>query len=372
MTRFAFLRVLLTALVLLVVIVPFTFSFTPRALAGAPPCTTRSDNLTRNGSVTEGGYDTAHGTVINSWNAFLVSGDWPQYDLADNESANGDVGGSSSQYIHGDGVDFDAGIYQVIAGVQPGASYEFLIGWAEPLRDVGGGNNQKNDNWIGRRVGADPMGGTDPNSPTVIWGPEVWNGGRGLNNPDMDLTFKALANQVTVFARVFNRGTAPSNKIFFDVLCLLPRGDIPVENIAPSPTATSPATEPPPTSAETNTPRPTRVPPTDAATPTPPATPLPAQVFTTTPLSVASARATTPPQLHPNIPGFGGADDSNSGGSGGNTIPLAAIIGAIGIIGISLLGIILIGGFAVWRIFFRQVEDALDPNYYPDDQSHYQ
>src|SRR2546430_17091473 len=95
MTRFAVPRVLLAALMLLAILLPFTFPFARRALAGAPPCTTRSDNLTRNGSVTEGGYDTAHGTVINSWNAFLMRGEWPQYDLADNESANGDVGGSS-------------------------------------------------------------------------------------------------------------------------------------------------------------------------------------------------------------------------------------------------------------------------------------
>jgi hypothetical protein len=166
--------------------------FTPAVLADGP-CTTRADNMTRNGSITDGGYDTAHGVVANSWNAFLLNGEWPAYDLADNESANGDIGGSSSQYIHGDGSRFDAGIYQVVTGTTPGASYDFSVGWAAMLRDTGGGHNIKVDDVIIRRVGVDPYGGTDPTSQNMRWSPEVGTGssGRSLNNPDMRITFQA-------------------------------------------------------------------------------------------------------------------------------------------------------------------------------------
>lgn len=360
-------RVLLYALVCALLGNVF-LSFTPRAYAQGP-CTTRADNLTRNGSVTDGGYDTAHGVVANSWNAFLVNGEWPAFDLADNESANGDIGGSSSQYIHGDGTRFDSGIFQVISGVTPGASYEFSVGWAAMLRDVGGGNNQKFDDVIIRRVGYDPYGGTDPQSVNVQWGPEVGTGssGRSLNHPDMRITFKALANQVTVFVRVYNLSTSASDKVFFDVMCLLPRGDIPVEVIEPSPTPTPLVTDVPPTNIPPTRVPATRVPPT--ATPIPP-TPEPAQVFTATPDSVAQRveRATPAPRSF--IPQVGGSADSGDASDGG--LPsLLVIVGGIGIIAVSLLGILLIGGFAVWRIFMRQVDDALDPTFYPDDQPPY-
>ena len=371
--RFAIPRVLLAALVFLFAIELFS-PFTPRVYAQGP-CTTRGDNLTRNGSVTDGGYDTAHGVVANSWNAFLVNGDWPEFDLADNESANGDIGGSSSQYIHGDGIRFDSGIYQVISGVNPGASYEFSVGWAAMLRDTGGGNNQKFDDVIIRRVGYDPYGGTDPQSVNVQWGPEVGTGssGRSLNHPDMRITFKALSNQVTVFVRVYNLSTSASDKVFYDVMCLLPRGDIPVEPVQPSVTPTPPATAVPPTSADPPTPRPTRVPPTVTRIPATDLPTVPAQAFTATPPKVAQRRATATPEPRSSIPRGGNTSDSSGdGSSAGNGLSLAVILGSVGIIGISLLGIVLIGGFAIWRIFMRQVDDALDPTYYPDDQSPYQ
>lgn len=105
--RFVFLRVLSVALVVPALLIELIAPFTPRVLA-APPCSATHVNLTRNGSVQEGGYDTPHGVVANSWNAYLIGGDWPEYNLADNESANGDLAGSSSQYIHGDGITFAA------------------------------------------------------------------------------------------------------------------------------------------------------------------------------------------------------------------------------------------------------------------------
>lgn len=383
--RFVLSRVLFAALaaaLALQVILPLT-----RTAHADEPCTTRGDNLTRNGSVTDGGYDTAHGVVINSWNAFLMGGEWPEYDLADNESANGDIGGSSSQYIHGDGIVFDAGIYQVVTGTQPGASYEFSVGWAAMLRDIGGGNNKKFDDVILRQTGADPTGGTDPFSPNVQWGPEHWGGG-GFYHPDMKMTFMARSNQVTLFLRVKNNEAAPSDKVFFDVLCLLPRGDIPVQALEPTPTPSPVPTEPPAVVAQAQAVQPTRRPPTEVpptATPEPPTpTRVPAQVFTATPEQVAKVGTTATPERRAAIPQINSGNSAgrtsnttesisgSAAGGGANALSFAVIAGAVGIIGISLLGILGIGGFFVWRLFNRQVDDALDPAYYPDEQGRYQ
>jgi hypothetical protein len=100
-------------------------------------------------------------------------------------------------------------------------------------------------------------------------------------------------------------------------------------------------------------------------------------------VQVAQGPATATPERRDFIPRVAGA--SNSGGAsstspsdgddssgGGNALNFAVIAGAIGIIGISLLAIVLIGAFAVWRIFIRQVDDALDPVTYVDDQTRYQ
>lgn len=368
--RSAVYRLLLGALIFSTIAIPFTLPFTPRAYAEGP-CTARSDNLTRNGSINDG-YDTQYGVVANSWNAFIFDRTPPSFDLVDNENAVGDSVGQYSQYIHGDGVEFDAGIYQVIAGTTPGHSYDFKIGFAIMLRDIGGGQNKKIDGVVIRRAGVDPTGGTDPHSPNVIWGPEWDGGGYGasLNNPNMTVTFVAKSNQVTVFARAYNRGTAPSDKAWFDVMCLLPRGDIPTVQIEPTATPTLPATatpQVPPTRVP-----PTRVPPT--ATPEPPTPTLePAQVLTATPQTVAQKRATATPEARPFIPQIDDGTNTGGGeGGGGGGLPILMVAGALGIVGIGLIGIVLIGGFAVWRIFLRQVDDALDPTYYPDDQGQHQ
>ncbi len=368
--RFEIPRVLLAALVFLFAIELFP-PFTPRTFAADGPCTSRDDNLTRNGSF-GGGYDTQFGVVGESWNAFIFGGDPPHYDLTDNENAVGDFVAPYSQFIVGEGHEYDAGIFQVVSGIQPGASYDFKVGMAQTQRDLGGGNLiAMND--VGRRVGVDPLGGTDPHSPNVIWGPEYWTGGAGYNKPEMLLTFKAQSQQVTVYARVFNRNPAAADKIWFDVICVLPRGDIPVEAVQPSVTPTSPATAVPPTSADPPTPRPTRVPPTATRVPATDVPTVPAQAFTATPPKVAQRRATPTPEPRSFIPQGGNTNNSsNDASGGGNGLSLAVILGSVGIIGISLLGIVLIGGFAIWRIFMRQVDDALDPTYSPDDQSPYQ
>ncbi len=347
-------------ILLVVAVVALVLPSAPPALAGDPPCTTRGDNMTRNGSITDGGYATQYGTVANEWNPFVFAEEPPIYNLADNESANGDISGSSSQYIHADGTPFNGGIYQTISGTQPGTYYEFSVGWAAMLRDIGGGQNRKIDNVIIRMVGADPTGGTDPHSASVVWGPELQTGssGQSLNSPKMRLVFAAQSDHVTVYVRAFNRGTGASDKIFLDVICLVPRGDLPTATPAatatPTPTETSApkvkpaAAVPVATRAPTNTPIPTKTP-TLVPTNTPTITNTP----TVTPVP------TDTPRPRRAIPLAGAAVDNNAGDSSESEEPttnsagIAVLIGSVGLIGVSGFGILCLGAVLAFRFLRR-------------------
>jgi hypothetical protein len=318
------------------------------AFAGEPPCTTRQDNMTRNGSITDGGYPTQYGIVANEWNPFILEGSPPAYALADNESANGDVPGSSSQYIHGDGIEFDAGIYQTITGTLPGAYYQFSVGWAAMLRDVGQGQNKKMDNVIVRLVAVDPTGGTDPRSPSVIWGPEFSSGSssRSLNSPQMSLVFPAQADHVTVYVRAFDRSASASDKVFLDVICMIPRADIPTATPAASATATpSPTDTPRPTRPLATAAVPTRVP-SSTATFVPAATNTP--TITQTPMP--SRTPTETPKPHRPIPAASPAATNGRP----DVLPLALFFGSVGIVLLSMVGIFGLSAFIVWQFSKRR------------------
>ncbi len=342
-------RTLIAVLVISLLAAPCVTYFTARPVsAGDPPCTMRAENLTRNGSVTDGGYGTQYGTVANEWNPFIFGGSPPAFTLADNESANGDVPGSSSQYIHGDGVQFDAGIYQTINGTQPGVWYLFSVGWAAMLRDTGGGHNQKMDGVIARRVGVDPTGGTDPHSPNVIWGPELWSGSSGvsLNNANMKLMFPAQADHVTVYVRAYDTSVGASDKVFLDVICLIPHPEM--ATATPLATATN-------TPAPTNTPRPTRVPVVATTAPkrepTKPA-PVPTDTPTITNTPEPSPTPTETPKPRRAIPNAQATMDVDAATAEGgpNLFSAAVLIGSVGLIGFSLLGIFGFVAFLVWRL----------------------
>jgi hypothetical protein len=373
-------RQTIVRLILGIVLLAAALPVSSPAQAGDPPCTLRSDNMTRNGSVTNGGYSTQYGTVANEWNPFIYGGSPPAYNLADNESANGDVPGSSSQYIHGDGVQWDAGIYQTINGTQPGTYYQFSVGWAKMLRDIGGGQNRNIDNVIARRVGADPTGGTDPHSPNVIWGPEFWSGSAGINSPKMVLVFAAQADHVTVFVRAYDTSAAPSDKVFLDVMCLLPRTDMPTATPAVTATNTPAPTNPPrapivvqkaepirPTSVPTNTPTP---PPTPTETPTITNTPLPTLTPTETPKPRRPIPIGAPTTSLAATMDIGGATTNVGGATAsgdGNLLSVAVLVGSLGIIGFSLIGILALIAFLFWRIrrpsrTYVRFDDFYPPN----------
>jgi hypothetical protein len=357
-------RALLAGIVSLVLVLE-TAWLPPRvALAADPPCTTLPENLTRNGSLTDGGYEFPHGIMANWWTPFHISGEWPYFLLHDAENANGDIHHSSSLFINANDIVFDVGIYQEVTGTQPGAWYEFKVGWAPMLRDLPDGVvNQRVHDVVMRQVGADPHGGTDPLAPTVVWGPEFWHGAQGLNPETMRVTFQALSEKTTVFIRVRNVDESPSDKVFLDVMCLLPRTDIPTEILVPSPTPTPEATEVPPTRQVPTAVPATAVPPT--ATPIPP-TPEPAKAWTVTPRVVAQNIVEATREQRRSIPQIGSnsvseARPSRSGELAGVvTLSPIMIVGLVGVVGVGVLAVLLIGGFVVWRLFVRQVDDALD------------
>jgi hypothetical protein len=126
------------------------------------PCSFDPHNLIANGMMREGGLS-QWGPVADRWNAFVLNGS-PTFNWVDNEG----IDPNGSQYIEGD-APFDAGIYQVVSNLQPGMYYHLWVGYALAAVDKSGGVNTR-DNQVGRMVGVDMTGGTDPHSPNVTWG----------------------------------------------------------------------------------------------------------------------------------------------------------------------------------------------------------
>ncbi|MCI0476945.1 MAG: hypothetical protein L0Y55_11910, partial [Anaerolineales bacterium] len=189
----------------------------PRALATI--CTQAPNNLTTNGSMAGPGHATPYGVVADGWNPFVISSEIPLFEWVDNENANGDPI-MGSQYIWADLDAFDAGIYQTITGLTPGVYYNFMLGFALAAFDRDGQGNQRN-NLIGRQVGVDRTGGTNPSSPNVMWGAVYWDGNRALDIPELSMTFVAQANQATIFLRVVNTNVNNGrSKVWFDVVCM--------------------------------------------------------------------------------------------------------------------------------------------------------
>jgi hypothetical protein len=226
------------------------------------------------------------GSAPSGWTPFVLSGS-----LAIDGPHEDTFWGAPSVRLWSDGDIFDAGLYTQVSGVTPGATYFAAMGWGAP---------KSPEDSFGRRLGIDPTGGTDPNSPNVVWGPE-WRGpGKVLNdsNPgfiNIDVSAVARASTVTLFFRVNHNYSTGQNEIFIDAVGLY-QSDAPIAapptNTAPPPPAQSPsapvvkaaATQVPPTRApSTATSAPTAtVPPTATGTPAPTETPTASPTATST------------------------------------------------------------------------------------------
>jgi len=223
--------------------------------------------------------DSFHGApprqIPDGWTEFVLYGD-PTF-VNDPHS----FFGTGTLRIWSSGGTFKAGIYTQV-NVTPGAGYRASISWGAPNAP----------DHFGRQLGIDPTGGTDPNSPTVIWGPMHWGEGRILNyppgeGPNIDIRARAVNGTVTVFFVTDHPSSTGDNLIYIDVIALYPD-------------ESAPAIEVPPTAVPTDTPIPQEVaaafvqPPT--ATPIPP-TPIPTETATPTetPTPTATATATSTP-----------------------------------------------------------------------------
>ncbi|MFZ4850185.1 MAG: hypothetical protein ACOYL7_13740 [Caldilinea sp.] len=196
---------------------------------------------------------------------------------------------------------FKAGIFTQVQ-VTPGAGYRASIGWGAPnVPDL-----------FGRQLGIDPTGGTDPNAPTVIWGPMHWGEGRILNYPppdvNIDVRARAVTPTITIFFLADHPQSAAYDLILIDAISLFPDESAPAVELPPTATPTpaaevkvaeAPAPLPPaatptatPTAIPTETPTATptaipTVPPTAIPTATPTATLLPTATWTALPSATA-------------------------------------------------------------------------------------
>lgn len=251
--------------------------------------------------------DSFHGEpprqIPDGWTEFVIYGE-PAF-MNDPHS----YFGSGTLRIWSNGGTFKAGIFTQV-GATPGAGYRASIGWGAPnVPDA-----------FSRQLGIDPTGGTDPNSPNVIWGPTHVGEGRMLNyppgqGPNIDVLARAVNGTVTVFFVTDHPYSTGENLIYVDAIALYPDENAPA---AAAPVATAvPPTEPPPapvaaeavarsaavvveatpvpptptaTALPTATPTPT-VTPTPTLTPTPTATPSPTPTATWTPWPTMVAAA---------------------------------------------------------------------------------
>jgi hypothetical protein len=256
---------------------------------------------------------------------------------------------------------FIAGVYQQVPAV-PGTTYWATVTWLvfEPAGKL--------DNTVGRRVGIDPSGGTDPKSSSIVWSPALWDAFESCAYKICsDLQVKAVAQNstITVFVRIENTwkdrrdefASVPDQffqmeeQFWLDDVGLVavdggaaaaaaaptdtplpPTPAPPTDTPAPpaaAPTATAEATEPPaaaptatagatepPAVAQADTPAP--APPTSTATPSP--TPSPTSTPrppTPTPTHTPAPTATpTPAPALPNLLSLVGGGVVCLGGAG--------------------------------------------------------
>ncbi len=223
-------------------------------------------------------------SLPEGWTPFVLSGDI-EYARDDHSYFGG-----GTLRMRNSGSAFKGGIYTSVP-VTPGAGYKASVWWGAPNAP----------DLFGRQLGLDPTGGTDPNSPNIIWGPMHFGDGRMLNynpgeGPNIDVRARPDGDRMTVFFLVDHPSSSGDNFIYIDVITLVPDESAPAR-VAPTATPEPPTAtpEPPPVvevaaaaavaaapaaAAPTDTPSPS---PTPQPTSTPTATPSPTPTVTPTP-----------------------------------------------------------------------------------------
>jgi hypothetical protein len=221
-----------------------------------------------------------YGAVATGWTPFVeFAVEPPAFNSA------GETPLAPAQEIFSGWLPFTAGIYQQVQ-VTPGTAYAAAIGWA-PYASYDDRGERNAGQFIGRKVGIDPLGGTDPTSPSIAWSPEVWDELGGVF-PQLRVSAVAQSGTITVFVRANNPQSHGNDKVWFDAVTLVFDPTQPTATSTPVPPSPTP-TLPPPTatptlSPPTETPLPTETPqPTTTNTALPTDTPVPTPAPTETP-----------------------------------------------------------------------------------------
>ncbi len=292
---------------------------------------------------------------------------------------------------------FVGGLYQQISAV-PGSAYWANVTWLvyEPAGKL--------DNTVGRRIGIDPTGGTDPTSPAIVWSPGLWSTFQSCEFkicPELQVSAVARNSIITVFVRIEDTWKNRRDEFSFvpdsffqieeqfwiDDVGLISIGAMPTPTpepptstpVPPTPTSIPPTvtpapptdTPPPPTETvafteqitatlprvvmDTPTPLPPTPIPTDTPIPTPTATPSPTPTRlppTSTPTLPATATATPEPLL----PRLGGV-------ASGGVICLG---------GAGLVVVLAVGSFLYWlyRLGAEEEEGLEDEEIWEAGQHH--
>lgn len=234
---------------------------------------------------------------------------------------------------------FDRKVFQRVA-VTPGKGYRFSCPFC--VVNVNGQGWHDGDQ-VNRRLGIDPFGGTDPNSPNIKWSGDFFTKGR-FEDDVLQVSEYARADHITVFIWVTNPYSDKHVDVFVDTPGLFEDSGMPPIQIT-QPTVTPPA--PPPTNPPA--PKPTRVPPTDAPeptqaptnAPTPEPTAKPTQASTDTPtLQPTRKVAQAQPSARPTRAGAAIAPSNgqeNAALAVFDNLGMFAVVGCVGVAGAFVL-----------------------------------
>jgi len=244
--------------------------------------------LLNNGGFENGfyGWGPNDSQIPNGWEPFVVMDPAIPPQFRDSASFGGfteRLDGDHCLVIWSHWVPFDAGVYQRVP-VTPGVAYLFQVEWA-PMQSYNAeqGGMITQDGFMMRVIGLDPTGGTDPNSPNIVWSQELWKKKR-VAKDQLRVSAVAQSDTMTAFIRVKNPQPHGQDQIFVDVASLVVDPNQPVP---PPPPTDTPA---PPTD--------TRVPPTTTSIP-PTDTPTPTETLTAAPTATSTSTATPTPTQTP-------------------------------------------------------------------------
>jgi hypothetical protein len=312
---------------------------------------------------------------LSGWQGFIESGE-VSFSTIDGSACHSPL--CPAAFLASSG-SFIGGLYQQAPAV-PGMAYWANVIWLvyEPAGKL--------DNTVGRRVGIDPTGGTDPSSPAVVWSQDLWRTFESCQFkicPELQVSAVAENTTITLFVRIedtwrnrrdeFSFVPAPffqmEEQFWIDDVGMIPLGDVPAptpEPATPTPVPPTPTPVPPtPTSIpSTDTPMPptetataqppeesptdtATVPPTDTPTsipPTPTVTPPATSFPTPTPLPATPTPSPSPTASATLVPVL----DELQGVVGGGMLCLG---------GAGLLLVIVVGAFLYWLYRLGMAEE---------------